>query len=164
MVAEDLEGDFLMSFDLDKLEATAKAATQGEWLYGADIPGHPEVDGYLWSPPIGEARHVAEVRGYGSGLPMDENGRHIAAFAPPTALILIERARDREHLMNQVSDMHEEMVEQQLTIRQLQEDVEMYEAMKLGASDRIAALEAKLDEYRADAEKWQSYQEERRSR
>lgn len=74
--------------DLDALEATARAATQGEWHYRPTVLGMVNT-----TVSVDDGTHVA----YPSvchALP--SNATHIAAFDPPTALALIARLREAE--------------------------------------------------------------------
>lgn len=82
--------------DLDALEATARAATQGEWHYRPTVLGMVNT-----TVSVDDGTHVA----YPSvchALP--SNATHIAAFDPPTALALIARLREAEAVIEATED------------------------------------------------------------
>lgn len=75
-----------MRRDLAELKRLAQKATPGPWTYyayGADVRGQRNT-------------LIADVRGYGAGLPVDANGSFMAAANPQTILALIERLETLE--------------------------------------------------------------------
>jgi hypothetical protein len=79
--------------DLEKLEKLAEAATPGAW----------ESDCEFMLIFVGNAM-VAEMRGYGAGLPQADNARFIAAFNPEAAKALIAELREAREALRQLQE------------------------------------------------------------
>ena len=78
--------------DLNKMEAGARAATQGEWKQSSEDGGAPEITGSGWRGPRVIARVVYDR---GSEDPeVRPNARHIANCSPPTIISMINDIRN----------------------------------------------------------------------
>ncbi len=82
--------------DLDALERLAKAATPGPWVYdGIAFVGKENVPGKGFQMIADNDRETGclRPRGFGAGLPLDANGKFIAAANPQTVLALVAEVR-----------------------------------------------------------------------
>jgi hypothetical protein len=91
-------------------EAKAKAATPGPW-----IADHLECYVFTQDKDGACGDMVAEMRGFGAGLSLEENCSFIAAANPETVLKLIAALRERdaeiERLKRQIENMNANMVD-----------------------------------------------------
>ena len=91
--------------DLDELEKLARAATSGPWT--CDKPP-TDKDGFRRGVSIAATygRQMIYADPPGGSFPAADQ-RHIAAFDPPTALALIEAAKERDTLRAQLAQARE---------------------------------------------------------
>lgn len=90
-----------MTLDLDALEKIAKAATPGPWT--CEKPRVEQTSGFPAGVAIAATygRQMIYASPPGGSFPAADQ-RHIATFDPPTVRALIEAARERDHLRNEV--------------------------------------------------------------